>query len=196
MKREDIATLVLISLASAASCSNPPDAGTGTTSTTAGPGSTTGSPTSTTGSRTSTTSDTTTATSTMGAGGMGTGGNGAGGSTGGAGGLGGTGGAGTGGAGTGGTGTCLPGVLGHPDCTQPTPPAHAGFTLYLVEDFSAPIDLVNDPIWTYSDGEQPEGDQRFVKDAITFAGGNMVITATARNIPGSVSCSEKLPNVP
>jgi len=195
MKRDDIATLVLISLAAAASCSSPPDAGTGGTTTAGGPtGSTTGSTTSTTGSTTSSTTNATTTTSIVGAGGMGGAGTtgGAGGATGGAGGVG-TGGAGTGGAG--GVGTCLPGVLGHPDCAQPTPPAHAGFTLYLVEDFSAPIDLVADPIWTYSDGGQPEGDQRFVKDAITFTGGNLVITATARNIPGSVSCSEKLPNV-
>jgi beta-glucanase (GH16 family) len=119
--------------------------------------------------------------------------------TGGGGGAGGSGGSGTGGAGgagkDGGTG-CLPGVIGHPDCSQPAPPTYPNFTLYLDEEFSAPIDLVNDPVWTYSDGGQPEGDQRFVKDAITFTGGNMVITATARNVPGSKSCSELLPNVP
>jgi beta-glucanase (GH16 family) len=90
----------------------------------------------------------------------------------------------------------LPGVLGHPDCSEPAPSTYPGFSLYLDEDFSTPIDLVSDPIWTYSDGGQPEGDQRFVKDAITFTGGNLVITATQRNVAASLSCSESLPNVP
>jgi hypothetical protein len=188
----------LISLATAASCSNPPDAGTGTTSTTGALAAAPLGPPRLAnidhgldhGSTTDTTTSTTAGSTTTGGGGTpGTGGGGAGG----AGGTPATGGA--GGTGTDG-GSCLPGVLGHPDCTQLAPPTYAGFTLYLDEDFSAPIDLVNDPIWTYSDGGQPEGDQRFVKDAITFTGGNMVITATARNIASSRSCSELLPNVP
>lgn len=184
----------------AASCSSPPDAGTGTPSATTT--SSTGSGSQGTGGAQGTGGGSTT----VGAGGAAT--QGTGGATGSAGspGTGGTAGGTAGATGTGGTqggtgggtdgGTCLPGVLGHPDCSLPPPPTYPGFTLYLDEDFSAPIDLVNDPIWTYSDGGQPEGDQRFVKDAITFAGGNMVITGRQANVPASASCSEALPNVP
>jgi beta-glucanase (GH16 family) len=78
--------------------------------------------------------------------------------------------------------TC-PGVKGHPkaDCTYPVYP---GFTLALVEEFDEPIDLVSDPNWTYSDGFGDNRWTRYVKEAITFTGGNAVITATAP--PGGV----------
>src|SRR5688572_20296486 len=86
--------------------------------------------------------------------------------------------AGTGGA-IGGTGGAAPGgcpanVMGHCDAAAvPTYPTYPGFTLTLVEDFTEAIDLVNDPIWTYSDGGMPEGDVRFKKENITFEGGMM-----------------------
>src|SRR5919109_788665 len=64
---------------------------------------------------------------------------------------GGTGGAGMDGGGTGGMVMgCPAGVRGH--CSSATYPTHPGFTLALVEDFDQPLDLDNDPIWTYSDG--------------------------------------------
>jgi hypothetical protein len=71
---------------------------------------------------------------------------------------------------------CAPGVLGH--CSSASYPEYPGFTLKLVEDFDEPLDLVADPNWTYSDG-MPDGDYtRFAKQAVSFAGGNAVITAT------------------
>jgi beta-glucanase (GH16 family) len=66
---------------------------------------------------------------------------------------------GSGGVAAGGTANCaetLPGVQGHPDCAFDYP-EYMGFTLALVEEFNAPIDLVNDPVWTYSDGGLDEG---------------------------------------
>jgi beta-glucanase (GH16 family) len=73
---------------------------------------------------------------------------------------------------------CPQGVVGH--CTPPDGgyPTYPGFTLKLVEEFDQPIDLVNDPIWTYSDGFGENRYTRFVKQAITFTDGNAVITAT------------------
>jgi beta-glucanase (GH16 family) len=68
------------------------------------------------------------------------------------------------------------GILGHP--TQPcdTIPSYPGVELTLVEDFDSPLDLDNDPIWTYSDGYSDQAQARFVKSAISFAGGSAVIT--------------------
>jgi beta-glucanase (GH16 family) len=78
--------------------------------------------------------------------------------------------------------TC-PGVKGHPkaDCTYPVYP---GFTLDLVEEFDEPIDLVNDPNWTYSDGFGDNRWTRYKKEAISFTGGNAVLTAATP--PGGV----------
>jgi Glycosyl hydrolases family 16 len=96
----------------------------------------------------------------------------------------GTGGAGTAGAGGGGAGgmamatTCPTGVQGH--CNSDTVAAmgaHAGYTLALAEEFDAPIDLDNDPVWTWSDGSPADGQTRFRKEQISFAGGKMMIKA-------------------
>jgi beta-glucanase (GH16 family) len=99
------------------------------------------------------------------------------------------GGSGAGGAPAGGGCPNLPGVKGHPDCAA-TYPTHAGFTLALVEEFNAPIDLVNDPIWTYSDGH-PDGPVRFVKDHVSFDGGYMNLSMDATPVAGSHSYAEE-----
>jgi hypothetical protein len=78
--------------------------------------------------------------------------------------------------GTGAEGPCPAGVAGHCD-NGATYPTYPGFTLALVEDFPAPIDLDNDPIFTWSDGSPESGQVRFRKEQITFADGKMVITA-------------------
>lgn len=83
----------------------------------------------------------------------------------------------------------LPGVVGHPDCAA-TYPTYPGFTLALVEEFNAPIDLVNDPIWTYSDGH-PDGPVRFVKEGVGFADGKMTLTMTDSPVAGSHSYAEE-----
>jgi len=67
-------------------------------------------------------------------------------------------------------------------------PKHEGFTLVLVEEFDSPIDLDNDPIWTWSDGGLIEGQVRFAKEAIKFEGGKMKIEAS-RTQYRSESCS-------
>ena len=91
-----------------------------------------------------------------------------------------TGAAGVGAAGTTGTGgasSCPAGVLGHCNADTAAAPTHAGYTLALAEEFDNPIDLNNDPIWTWSDGSPADGQTRFRSSQITFAGGKMVITA-------------------
>lgn len=50
-------------------------------------------------------------------------------------------------------------------------PERIGFTLWLAQEFDEPLDLMTDPIWTYSDGGLKEGSVRFVKDAIMFTDG-------------------------
>ncbi len=91
---------------------------------------------------------------------------------------------------------CPAGVVGHcdPGATYPTYP---GYTLSLVEDFPGPIDLDNDPVFTWSDGSPEQGQVRFRKEQITFANGNMVITTestcpspAAPCIPAGVSYAE------
>lgn len=114
---------------------------------------------------------------------------GAGGSTGGVA----AGGGGSGGVAAGGTANCaetLPGVQGHPDCAFDYP-EYPGFTLALVEEFNEAIDLVNDPVWTYSDGGLDEGPARFVKSAITFEGGVMKISYSETPVAGSFSHAEQ-----
>ncbi|HEX3777266.1 MAG TPA: family 16 glycosylhydrolase [Polyangiaceae bacterium] len=83
---------------------------------------------------------------------------------------------GSGGTMGGGEGPCPAGVLGHCDMGA-TYPTYQGFTLSLVEDFPAPLDLDTDPILTWSDGSPVDGQTRFRKEQISFADGKMVITA-------------------
>ncbi len=93
-----------------------------------------------------------------------------------AGGSGSSGGGGAGGVtGEAGTGSAKP-PFGHPSSTE-TYPKYEGFTLWVAEDFDAPIDLDKDPIWTWSDGGLSEGNVRFAKQGISFADGKMRITA-------------------
>jgi hypothetical protein len=68
------------------------------------------------------------------------------------------------------------GILGHP--TQPCSaiPTYPGVKLRMVEDFDSPLDLDTDEIWTYSDGFSDQAQARFIKSAITFAGGAALIT--------------------
>jgi beta-glucanase (GH16 family) len=68
-------------------------------------------------------------------------------------------------------------------------PKYPGFTLWLVEEFDAPVDLDTDAIWTYSDGGLTEGQVRFVKDAITFQDGKMHIEMSNRGLPQGSQCS-------
>ena len=76
--------------------------------------------------------------------------------------------------------------FGHPDPSV-TAPKYAGFTLWLVEDFTQPLDLVHDPIWTYSDGGFET--HRFTRDAITFEAGKMVLTLSDTKVASSCSYS-------
>jgi hypothetical protein len=73
-------------------------------------------------------------------------------------------------------GSCPSGVLGHCD-PGATYPQYPGFTLALVEDFPAPVDLDNDPIFTWSDGGPQSGQTRLRKEQISFANGTMILTA-------------------
>jgi hypothetical protein len=103
--------------------------------------------------------------------------------------------AGTGGGtgGTAGTGSgmgCPAGVKGHCNADTGAKDKYPGFTLALAEEFDQAIDLDKDPIWTWSDGGPPEGQARFQKEQITFAGGQMIITAIAKNVPSSTSYAE------
>jgi hypothetical protein len=73
-------------------------------------------------------------------------------------------------------GPCPQGVVGHCD-NGATYPTYPGFTLSLVEDFPGPIDLDNDPIFTWSDGSPEQGQTRFDATHISFSNGTMIITA-------------------
>jgi hypothetical protein len=83
----------------------------------------------------------------------------------------------------------IAGVIGHPDAciNYPTRP---GYNLSLAEEFEQPIDLDTDPNWTWSDGGLAEGQVRFIESQITFAGGNMLITAAQIPQPTSMSYAE------
>ncbi len=73
---------------------------------------------------------------------------------------------------------CPANVQGH--CSMGvTYPTYPGYTLALVEDFPAPLDLDKDPVMTWSDGSPADGQTGFRKDQIGFAGGKMTITAEA-----------------
>lgn len=110
----------------------------------------------------------------------------------GTGGSAGAGGSGTAG-GSGGTGgsapaaDCPAGVSGH--CKAGDYPKYEGYTLNLVEEFDAPLDLNTDPIWTWSDGSPQDGQTRFREEAITFKDGNMEITADVK-----AGCAPKTTN--
>jgi hypothetical protein len=97
--------------------------------------------------------------------------------------------------GGGGATACPMNVKGH--CNGDTGPVdkYAGFTLALAEEFDAPIDLDADPIWTWSDGGPPEGQARFQEKGITFANGQMIITATSENVPAGTSYAECAQNM-
>ena len=87
----------------------------------------------------------------------------------------------TGSAGSTGTGgaACPTGVSGHCNADTLAAPTHAGYTLTLAEEFDSTIDLDSDPIWTWSDGSPADGQTRFRKSQITWAGGKMIIKAEA-----------------
>lgn len=76
--------------------------------------------------------------------------------------------------------------FGHPDPTVKHP-AYDGFTLWLVEDFTQPLDLAKDPVWTWSDGGFQT--HRFTRDAIGFDDGKMVLTLSDAAAPSSCSFS-------
>lgn len=84
--------------------------------------------------------------------------------------------------GNGGTGG---GAGGAPDV-----PDRPGFTIALVENFDAPLDLSTHPVWTYSDGALGEGRVRFAKEGISFENGIMKITASSMAMPGGMSFAE------
>lgn len=88
-----------------------------------------------------------------------------------------------------------PGVQGHPDPAAAYP-AYPGFTLALVEEFDQPLDLDHDPVWTWSDGGLAEGAVRFVKDAIAFRAGELVLSARRENAPAGPSHAEPVPESP
>jgi len=77
---------------------------------------------------------------------------------------------------------------GHPDKSKKYP-KYPGFTLWIAEEFDEPIDVDTDPIWTYSDGGLTEGQVRFVKDAISFRDGKMIIEVSNKGLPQGPSCS-------
>ncbi|HEX2871534.1 MAG TPA: family 16 glycosylhydrolase [Polyangiaceae bacterium] len=76
--------------------------------------------------------------------------------------------------------------FGHPDPTVKHP-TYAGFTLWLVEDFTQPLDLAKDPVWTWSDGGFQT--HRFTRDAIGFQDGKMVLTLSESAVAASCSFS-------
>ena len=82
----------------------------------------------------------------------------------------------------------MEGVSGHPDPSK-SYPSYPGFTLALVEEFDSPLDLDNDPIWTWSDGGLYEGDVRFVKQQVRFEGGKMKISADRNPGYATQACS-------
>lgn len=97
----------------------------------------------------------------------------------------------TGTAGTGGgTTACPAGVKGHCNADTGAVDKYPGFHLALAEEFDQPIDLDKDPIWTWSDGGPPEGQARFNKSQISFANGQMIITAIQQNVAPSTSYAE------
>jgi len=78
------------------------------------------------------------------------------------------------------------GIYGHPDPNTEYP-KYDGFTPYLIEEFNAPLDLDQDPIWTWSDTSLGDGAARMVKDNIGFKDGNMLLSVTQTPQPGGYS---------
>jgi len=78
--------------------------------------------------------------------------------------------------------------LGHPKADF-VYPKREGFTLWLVEEFDTPLDLLTDPIWTYSDGGLAEGRVRFIKEGIKFRDGKMILELAKSGLPQGHSCS-------
>ena len=104
-------------------------------------------------------------------------------------GAGGSGTAGAGGSvGAAGAGGCPAGVLGHCDAGT-TYPTYPGYTLALVEDFPAAMDLDTDPIFTWSDGAPSDGQTGFRKENLSFSGGKLVITADSTCAPKTSNSS-------
>jgi hypothetical protein len=93
------------------------------------------------------------------------------------------------------------GVVGH--CDQgATYPTYTGYTLALVEDFPAAVNLDTDPLFTWSDGSPESGQTRFREQQLAFANGMMTITAesmcptpAAPCIPGSISYADAALNM-
>jgi hypothetical protein len=83
-----------------------------------------------------------------------------------------------------GAGMCPAGVTGHcdPGATYPT---YADYTLNLVEDFTNPIDLNADPVWTWSDGIPNDSQTGFAEPNVTFANGHMILTAESKCAAGN-----------
>jgi beta-glucanase (GH16 family) len=79
-------------------------------------------------------------------------------------------------------------IHGHPD-PDGQYPAYDGFTPYLFEEFNEPLDLDNDPYWTWGDGALFEGMTRMVEDNLSFADGKLVIRVTDEEQPGAYSFS-------
>jgi hypothetical protein len=77
-------------------------------------------------------------------------------------------------------------IKGHPAAGMAYP-TYPGFTLYLVEEFDAPIDLNADPLWTWGDGTINDGQARFGEEAITFSEGKMKITVSKGDTPAGLS---------
>src|SRR5262249_18402655 len=80
-------------------------------------------------------------------------------------------------------------IKGHPT-PGATYPTYPGFTLYLVEEFNAPIDLDKDLLWTWGDGSIDDGLIRFGEDAISFADGHMKISVTPGVTPAGMSITK------
>jgi hypothetical protein len=79
------------------------------------------------------------------------------------------------------------GLLGHP-LEGFDYPEFAGFTLCLVEEFEAALDVRGgDSIWTYSDGALFEGQVRHSAEGLSFADGKMHITISEDPSPVSWS---------
>jgi beta-glucanase (GH16 family) len=97
----------------------------------------------------------------------------------------------TGGAGTGATGPGKPdarGIYGHPNPAT-SYPTYAGFTPFLIEEFDNPIDLNNDPFWTWGDGALYEGLTKMTENNISFENGRMVLTIKDEPQGGAYSFS-------
>jgi beta-glucanase (GH16 family) len=64
-------------------------------------------------------------------------------------------------------------------------PAYTGYTLALVEDFPAAIDLNADPVLTWSDDVPNDGQTNFAEGNISFANGHMILTANSACAPAN-----------